>query len=85
MTSITIRTDDDVKNALAIRAADNGMTLSGYVNQILREVITDDDDFISEARWVKELEIAKERSNDPNAVWLDAREAIKDLGQKYGL
>ena len=86
--SITIRTDARFKKSLAKKAKRSGLTLSGYLNQKLRQIIQDDDEldcYISPERWAKEVAIAEQRLNNPNAKWVDARQAIIDLGKKYGV
>jgi len=94
MTSITIRTDEDVKNYLAHKAKVHGLTLSGYINLVFRQHITrdegaadelDDDIFISEERWAKELAIAEARLNDPNTKWYDADEVLAELNKEYDI
>ena len=86
--SITIRTDARFKKSLAKKAKRSGLTLSGYLNQKLRQIVQDDDELdyhISPERWAKEVAIAEQRLNNPNAKWVDARQAIIDLGKKYGV
>ncbi|MDR1196810.1 MAG: hypothetical protein LBL08_00850 [Candidatus Nomurabacteria bacterium] len=86
MTTITIRTDDTIKDILAHNAKMNGLTLSGYLNVVFRQYIFDDEPLeIDDKRMRKELAIAHRRANDPCTEYIDAKVAIKELGKKYGV
>jgi hypothetical protein len=95
MTTITIRTDDSIKNILTQNAKMNGLTLTGYINLVFRKHIVGADDvdndkygdadFISEKRLQHELAIAEERLDNPKAKYVDAKAALRRLGKKYGL
>ncbi|MCL1876976.1 DUF6290 family protein [Candidatus Saccharibacteria bacterium] len=87
MTSITIRTDERIKNILERKAELNGLTLSGYLNLMIRHNIVDDDDidFIDEKHMRYYVAEADKVMRNPNTKWHDAREVLAELDKKYGL
>lgn len=61
MATLTVRLDDDTRDALQQRAADSGMTVSDFVRDLIREQVVELDDEIRRVGYAPESLTPKER------------------------
>jgi len=87
MPTITIRTDQRVKSILERQAELSGLTLSGYINLMFRDHISDKKrvDFVSDRQKDYYIRETEKVFNNPKTVWHDIDDVMAEIGEKYGL
>ncbi|MCL2069081.1 MAG: type II toxin-antitoxin system RelB/DinJ family antitoxin [Oscillospiraceae bacterium] len=91
-TSITFRTDEDLKKRFEEISSEMGMPMTGLLNAFVKATVREgklpfelaSDEYAYHQMICRELDKARKEAKDPNTKWLTHDEVFGKFKEKYG-